>query len=100
MSDSTEGNSPSTIEELIGYLEQIAQRDPAAVATTRVGTFNMEPEVEPKFEEIAAMVRLNGGTVAYTRSLEEDRIHWNGLTIQANNSLTAWFLRSVLFEDR
>jgi len=90
------GSTPSTIEELIDYLEGIAQEDPTAVATTRVGTFNMELESEPEFEEIAAMVRLNGGMVAYTRSLEEDRVHWTGLTIQASNTLTAWFLRSVL----
>lgn len=99
MSDSTGGSPVETIEDLVNYLEQIARENPAAVATTTFGAFTMKPELEPEFEEIATMIRLNGGTVAYTRTSDEDRVYWNRLTIQATNTLTAWFFRATLTED-
>lgn len=100
MSNSTESRPVETIADLVDYLEGIAREDSTVVATTRVGTFSMEPEVEPEFEEIAAMIRLNGGILAYTRSSKDGRVHWNGLTIQASNLLTAWFFRELIKTDR
>lgn len=92
--------SAQNLAEVAGILEEQADKNPTADTTVNFEAFNIGPSSEAKVEEAAAMVRLNGGIIAYTRTASETQIRWNRFRLQASSSLAAWFFREIVEIDR
>jgi len=86
---------------LADLFEKNAQEQPlTAIAVTNFDRLPIALAVEPRLEEAAAMVRRNGGTIVYSRTVYGSQVIWSHIRIQTTNSLTAWFFREIVEIDR